>query len=75
MNVELVCFGISKKKLKFIFLFFVFHLDLTSNDINKKIQALFSCPKKWRTIPKARLIRQFFIDDNNNINNNDDEPN
>jgi len=38
---------------------------MASKDINKKLQAIFSCPKKWRLQPKRRSVRQtkdfFFI--------------
>jgi len=37
---------------------FIFHcLDFASDDVNKNLQALFSCPKKWRYMPRKRLDR------------------
>ncbi len=52
-----------------IFFLLLLILDLASNDINKKLQAIFSCPKKWRLKPKKRSSRQteysFFNKDEN----------
>jgi len=40
------------------FWFCIFHcLDFASDDVNKNLQALFSCPKKWRYMPRKRLDR------------------
>jgi hypothetical protein len=51
-------------------MFYLVLLDLASNDINKKLQAIFSCPKKWRPKPKKRESLQtkysFFNQDEDN---------
>lgn len=50
-------YRIISKSLNFLLVYLLI-LVLASNDINKKLQAIFSCPKKWRIKPKSRSSRQ-----------------
>jgi hypothetical protein len=49
------------------FLGFIFLLDFASDDVNKNLQALFSCPRKWRFESKQQMARiekhSLFADD------------
>jgi hypothetical protein len=39
------------------FLDFIFLLDFASDDVNKNLQAFFSCPKKWRLKSEQQMAR------------------